>query len=211
MQYVQRLEIVLIRQNLSHVFVNDKEWDTKEEMVLSVLKMYTQKDVWTTVTDDKKHATCKAKWAELKKVYGRIRSMSTFNTWVALTSTMLDDASLMLAQFQTFNDARTTLTNNNMNVTELQFCFILIKALLKSYSAVASTILVTGELKDLTPQKIQDQILNEEGHWSGASVSLNKIAPLKRGVTRRRKTKSNASIARHPVTKLMNAEKRRKT
>ena len=41
------------------------------------------------------------------------------------------------------------------------------------------TILATGELKDLSPQKIQDRILNEKGRQSGASVSLNKIAPIK--------------------------------
>ena len=67
-----------------------------------------------------------------------------------------------------------------MSVTELQFCFILIKALSESYSTVASTILATGELKDLTLQKIQDQILNEKGRQFRASVSLNNIAPLKK-------------------------------
>ena len=77
------------------------------------------------------------------------------------------------------NDACITLENNKMKITDLQFCFILIKALPESYSAVASTILATGELKDLSLQKIQDRILNEEGRRSGASVSLNKVAPIK--------------------------------
>jgi hypothetical protein len=27
---------------------------------------------------------------------------------------------------------------------------------------------------------IQDQILNEEGHWSGASTLLNKVTPIKK-------------------------------
>jgi len=30
----------------------DKDWDAAEEMLLGILKMYTQKDVWTTVSDD---------------------------------------------------------------------------------------------------------------------------------------------------------------
>ena len=125
--------------------------------------MYTQKDVWTSIADDTKFATCKQKGEEIKCIYGGVGSLSSFNSWVALTSTTLDDSSLMLAQFQKLNDARLTLENNNMKVSDLQFCFILIKVLPKSYPAVTSTILATGELKDLSPQKIQDQILNEEG------------------------------------------------
>jgi hypothetical protein len=159
---------------------SDAEWDDKEEMVLGVLEMYCQKDVWTTVADDSKFKTCKDKWAEIKRVYGGVGSMSSFNTWVALTSTALDESSPMLSQLQKLNDARITLENNDMKITNLQFSFILIKALPESYSAVASTILATGASKDLSPQMIQDRILNEEGRRSGASASLNKIAPIKR-------------------------------
>ena len=125
--------------------------------------MYTQKDVWTAVTDDTKFKTCKAKWEELKRVYGGVGAMSTFNTWAALTGTKLSDSSPMLPQLQKLNDARTTLANNSMEIPDLQFCFILIKALPESYSAVASTILATGALTALTPLIIQEQILNEEG------------------------------------------------
>jgi len=66
-----------------------------------------------------------------------------------------------------------------MTISNLQFSFILIKALPESYSAVALTILATGEPKDLSPQTIQDRILNKEGWWAGASTSLNKIALIK--------------------------------
>jgi hypothetical protein len=106
--------------------------------------------------------------------------MSTFNSWVSLTGTTLDESSPMLPQLQKLNDARITLQNNDMKITDLQFSFILIKVLPESYSAVASTILVTGAPKDLTPQIIQDRILNEEGRRSSASVSLNKLAPVKK-------------------------------
>jgi hypothetical protein len=30
----------------------DKDWDAAEKMLLGVLEIYTQKDVWTTVSDD---------------------------------------------------------------------------------------------------------------------------------------------------------------
>ena len=156
------------------------DWEAKEEIVLGILEMYCQKDVWTTVSDDSKFDTCKAKWVEIKCVYGGVGSMSSFNTWVALTSTTLDELTLMLPQLQKLNDTRITLENNDMKITDLQFCFILIKALPESYSAVASTILATGAPKDLSPQTIQDRILNEKGRWSGTSASLNKIAPIKK-------------------------------
>ena len=135
------------------------------------------------VSDDSKFDTCKAKWVEIKHVYRGVGSMSSFNTWVALTSTALDESTPMLPQLQKLNDACITLENNDMKITNLQFCFILIKALPKSYSAVASTILATGAPKDLSPQTIQDRILNEEGQRSGTSVSLNKIALIKKNVT----------------------------
>ena len=149
-------------------------------MILGILEIYCQKDVWTTVLNDAKFGTYKDKWVEIKHVYGGVGSMSSFNTWVALTSTALDESNPMLTQLQKLNDAHITLENNDMKITNLQFSFILIKALPESYSAVASTILATGAPKDLSPQTIQDRILNEEGRQSGASMSLNKIAPIKR-------------------------------
>ena len=106
--------------------------------------------------------------------------MSVFNTWVALMGTMLDKANLMLPQLQQLNDSWITLENNDMKITDLQFSFILIKTLPESYLAVASTILATGTLKNLSPQMIQEQILNEEGWQSGPSASLNKVAPIKK-------------------------------
>ena len=106
--------------------------------------------------------------------------MSSFNSWVALTSTALDKSTPMLPQLQKLNDACITLENNEMKITDLQFCFILIKALPEFYSAVTSTILVTGVPKDLSLQTIQDCILNEEGWRSRTSASLNKIAPIKK-------------------------------
>ena len=142
---------------------SDKDWDTREEMVLGILAMYCQKDVWTSVSDDSKFRTCKSKWEELQKLYGGIGSMSMFNSWMAITNATLDDSTPLLPQLQKLNDLRITLSNNNNKITDLQYCFMLLKALLESYSAVTSTILVLGEPKDLTPQKIQDWILNEEG------------------------------------------------
>ena len=43
---------------------NDAEWDKKEDIILGVLEMYCQKDVWTSVADDSedsKFKSCKLK------------------------------------------------------------------------------------------------------------------------------------------------------
>jgi Integrase core domain/gag-polypeptide of LTR copia-type/GAG-pre-integrase domain len=156
------------------------DWTAAEELLLGTLEVYTQKDVWTAVSDDIKFNTVKKKWVELKRIYGGVGSMSAFNTWTALTGTCLDESSPMLPQLQKLNEARVSLQNNDMPISDLQFSFILIKALPDSFSAVASTILATGAPSDLKPQTIQDRILNEEGRRAGGSASLNKIAPVKK-------------------------------
>ena len=106
--------------------------------------------------------------------------MSTFNSWVALTGTALNDNAPMLPQLQKLNDARTNLDNNSMQITDLQFCFILIKALPESYSAIASTILATRAPTSLTLLIVQERILNEESRRAGPSASVNKVAPVRR-------------------------------
>jgi gag-polypeptide of LTR copia-type len=158
----------------------DQEWDGQEEMLLGILEMYCQKDVWNAVSDNTKFASCKLKWDELKCIYGGVGAMSAFNSWVALTGTALEETKPMLVQLQKLNDACLTLTSNEMTITDLQFCFILIKALPKSYSTVTLTILATRAPADLKPQMIQEQILNEEGRQSGASTLLNRVAPMKK-------------------------------
>jgi hypothetical protein len=114
---------------------SNPDWDTAEEMLLGILEMYCQKNVWNAVLDDTKFDTCKSKWDELRHIYGGIGSMSAFNSWVALTSTALEETRPMMPQLQKLNDTHLTLHNNDMIITDLQYCFILIKALPDSYSS----------------------------------------------------------------------------
>ena len=195
---------------------NDTEWDSKEEIILGVLEMYCQKDIWTTVTDDSvnsKVKTCKEKWEKLMTaLMGESGLCPHLTPWVALTSTALDDSAPMLPQLQKLLDACLTLENNDMKVSDLQYCFILIKALRDTYSAVASTILASDEPKDLSPQKIQDRILNEEGRRSGASTSANKIAPIKRKGDKADKSKIKCYYCQKRMgTKVTSAAKRKRT
>jgi hypothetical protein len=142
--------------------------------------MYIQKEIWARVAEDSKFKTIKDKWDELKHIYGGVGAMSTFNSWVALTGTALNDSTPLLPQLQKLNDTWTNLDNNSMQITDLQFCFILIKALPESYSAITSTILATGAPTLLMPLIIQEWILNKESRRAGPSASINKVAPVRR-------------------------------
>ena len=130
---------------------SDQEWDKNQEVLKGVLEMYIQKEIWARVAEDSKFKTIKDKWDELQRIYGGVGAMSTFNSWVSLTGTALNDNTPLLPQLQKLNDTQTNLDNNSMQITNLQFCFILIKALPESYSAVTSTILATGAPTSLTP------------------------------------------------------------
>ena len=126
-------------------------------MLMGMLEVYTQKDFWTAVTDNTVYDMCKKKWDQLGKVYGGIRSMSTFNSWVALTRTTLGESFPMLPQLQKLNKARMNLHNNQIEINNLQFCFIMIKALPKLYSAVALTILASVATNQLKPLVIKNE------------------------------------------------------
>src|SRR6266478_3354254 len=208
--------IALFRMNRlkTHILdtkpASDKDWDAREEMVLGVLEMYCQKDVWTSVSDDSKFGTCKSKWEELQKLYRGIRSMSAFNSWIAITNATLDDSTLLLPQLQKLNDLCITLSNNDNKITDLQYCFTLLKALPESYSTVASTILASGEPKDLTPQKIQDQILNEEGRQASTAASLNKIDLIKQKGDKADKSKVKCFYCQKPGHRANECRKKKK-
>ena len=108
---------------------NDTEWDSKRGNnprcpggdVLSV------KDVWTTVADDSVDSKVKMR---ARRNGRNLRSSSWGNRVYsphltpgsALTSTALDDSTPMLPQLQKLNDARLTLENNDMKVSDLQYC-----------------------------------------------------------------------------------------
>jgi hypothetical protein len=59
---------------------NNKDWDTNQEIIKGILEVYIQKDVWAAVADDTKFKTVKAKLDELKRIYGGVGAMSTFNS-----------------------------------------------------------------------------------------------------------------------------------
>jgi gag-polypeptide of LTR copia-type len=178
------------------------DWVGREDMLLGVLKMYTQKDVWTTVSDNTKFSTCKLKWEELKRVYRGVGSMSTFNTWVALTRMALDDSQPLLPQLQKLNDAHMTLKNNDIMITDLQCCFILIKALPNSYSTVTSTILATGTPSALSHRPSRNAFSMRKVNSPVHPLHLTRCLPSKGTPI------SLATTAKSLVTKAVSAKRK---
>ena len=96
---------VLLRMNGLKKHITDTkdsndtgEWDSKEEIILGVLEMYCQKDVpgplsqrTTLLIQKSKHARRNGRNLSTH-LHGGIGSMSSFNTWVALMSTALDNS-----------------------------------------------------------------------------------------------------------------------
>ena len=96
-----------------------------------------------------------------------------------------------------------------MEITDLQFTFILIKALPDSYSPVASTILATRSPMALTPQMVQERILNKESRRSSSSASLNKVTPIK-GNSNDKNKKKKCNYCKIPSHKALDCRKKKR-
>ncbi len=86
-----------------------------------------------------------------------------------------------------------------MGVSDIQYCLILLNALLKSYKVIVSTLLASGPATALQYSEITARILNEEGRKSGPSASLNAArAPVKSG---KKKKKDHSNLTCHYCNK----------
>jgi len=105
--------------------------------------------------------------------------MATFNLWVSLANTKLQEGSPFLPQLQHMLDVRNTLGENGMVISNMQMSFILLDALPPSYSTIAGTILAAGPPFALSPQDLINRFINEESRISSPGAALNKAAPFK--------------------------------
>ena len=106
--------------------------------------------------------------------------MATFNLWVGLANTKLQEGSPFLPQLQHLLDTRNVLGENGMAISDMQMSFILLDALPHLYSTITGTILASGPPTALSPQDLVQRFINEESHISGpnSSASLTKVAPI---------------------------------
>src|SRR6266850_5694492 len=115
-----------------------------------------------------------------------------------LTQARLDDSSPMAAQLAKLNEARISLSNASMSVTDVQFCLILLNTLPASYEVMASTILASGTPSALSHTEIIAHIINEEGRraLSGSSLNAARAAPIKSSSGKKGK-KDHSSLTCH--------------
>src|SRR6266850_3343867 len=87
----------------------------------------------------------------------------------------------MATQLTKLNEACVSLTNTSLGITDIQFCLILLHALLASYKVVASTILASSDPTTLSHTDIIVWIINEEGRQASSRSLLNvaRAAPIK--------------------------------
>jgi gag-polypeptide of LTR copia-type len=157
------------------------EWDSLQCWTKAFLHIYIKQDVYSLIADNTALPTFKHKWDKLKNMYGGTSGSTTvFNLWIQLTQARLDDTTPMAAQLAKINETRVALANASMDVSDTQYCLILLHALPASYEVLASTILASGPATDLKHSEIIACVINEEGHWAGGSSSLNaaRAAPI---------------------------------
>src|SRR6267142_3231760 len=96
------------------------------------------------------------------------------------------------------NEARVSLANASMGVTDVQFCLILLYALPGSFEVMASTILTSGDPTTLSHADIIAQIINEEGHQALSGSSLNAArATLIKSSSRKKGKKDHSGLTCH--------------
>ena len=174
--------------------VNQDDWNSIQRRTKAYLRLYIKQDIYLLIADDTTLPTFKHKWDRLSATYGGTTGSTTiFNLWIQLTQARLDDSLPMAGQLAKLNEARVSLSNASMGVTDVQFCLILLNALPTSYEVVASTILASGTPSTLSHSEIIARITNEEG-WRAANPSLNatRAAPIKTG-----KKKNHSSLTCH--------------
>jgi len=104
-------------------------WDKEEEVIISLLFLFVTTEVYSQIASDLVFATVHAKYQQLETLYGAVGSMATFNLWVSLANTKLQEGSPFLPQLQHMLDTRNTLGENGMAISDMQMLFILLDTL----------------------------------------------------------------------------------
>ncbi len=155
------------------------QWDKEEEVIIGLLFLFVTTEVYSQIASDNVFPMVHDKYLQLETLYGAVGSMATFNLWVSLANTKLQEGLPFLPQLQHMLDTRNTLGENGMVISDMQMSFILLDALPPSYSTIAGTILAAGPPSTLSPQDLINRFINEESHISSPRAALNKAAPFK--------------------------------
>ena len=154
-------------------------WEKEEEVLIGLLFLFITTEVYSQIASDTVFPLVHDKYQHLEVLYGAVGSMATFNLWVSLANTKLQEGSPFLPQLQHMLYTRNTLGENGMAISDMQMLFILLDTLPPFYSTIAGTILAAGPPSALSPQNLINRFINEESHISGPGAALNKAAPFK--------------------------------
>jgi hypothetical protein len=158
------------------------DWDSIQRRTKAYLRLYMTQEVHSLIASDHDYPFFHQKWNILKATYGGAFGGTTvFNKWIQLTQARLDESQPMTQQLAKINEARVSLTNASMGISDTQYSLILLNALPSSYEHMASTILAAGPATSLEFNEIIARIISEEGRRATPSPSLNaaKSAPIK--------------------------------
>jgi hypothetical protein len=156
-------------------------WNKQEEVIIGLIFLQVSMEVYSQISSDTVYPTVHDKYQQLESLYGAVGFMATFNLWVGLANTKLQEGSPFLPQLQHMLDVRNMLGENGMAISDMQMSFILLDALPSSYSTIAGTILAQGPPTGLSPQDLVQRFINEESCITGptSSMALTKAAPIK--------------------------------
>jgi hypothetical protein len=150
---------------------SDPKWVKEDDRLCGNLAHFVNRDILSQVPNAK-FGTLKKKWDELTCLFGGKGSMVAFNLWADLINFRLDKNSPLCPQFQSLFNVCITLAERSHEISDEQFCFILINLAPSSYFTVVQTILASGlpQILTLTP------LLNVSVMRKGAALGVP--APL---------------------------------
>jgi hypothetical protein len=191
-------DVICLSTNPDPANVSAEVWDSLQRRAKAYLCLYTKQDVYSLVASDMDLPTFKHKWDVLKATYsGESGSTTIFNMWINLMQAKLDDSVPLAPQLAKLNETRVALSNASMGVTDTQYSLILLNALPPSYEAVATILLASGPPTSLKASKITACLINEEGHRTGPSTSLNTMAKAPIKGTGKGKKKDHSNLMCH--------------
>ena len=79
-------------------------WNRQEEVLLGMMTLLCTTEVWSAVASDTVYPTVHQKYGHLQSLYGMVGSMATFNLWVGLVNTKLQENLDFLPQLQKMLD-----------------------------------------------------------------------------------------------------------
>src|ERR1700754_546755 len=94
-------------------------WEKQEEVITGLLYLSVTAEVLSGIVSDALFPSVHDKFSHLDHLYGQVGSMATFNLWVGLANTKLQEGTPFQPQLQKMLDSRNTLVEQGMPVSDM--------------------------------------------------------------------------------------------